>query len=37
MVAQDYSWEKIATKLISVYDELLGIPTNKQADSHIAI
>jgi D-inositol-3-phosphate glycosyltransferase len=29
-VAQEYSWDKIATKLIVIYDELLGNPVLKQ-------
>lgn len=30
-VAQDYAWDKIASKLIPVYDGLLGNPTSNQA------
>jgi len=30
MVAQDYAWDKIAAKLIPVYDELLGVPAGDQ-------
>ena len=29
-VAQDYAWDKIAAKLIPVYDELLGVPAGDQ-------
>lgn len=31
MVAREYAWEKVAAKLLPVYDELLGVPAGNQA------
>jgi D-inositol-3-phosphate glycosyltransferase len=32
-VAQDYAWDKIASKMLAVYDEMLGNSTGNQAGS----
>jgi D-inositol-3-phosphate glycosyltransferase len=36
-VAQDYAWEKIAARLISVYDGLLGYPSSYQTSNSSAM
>ncbi len=33
-VAREYAWDKIASKLLGVYDELLGKPTGNQAGTN---
>jgi len=36
-VAQDYAWDKIATRLIPVYEDLLSVPAGNQAGSSAAM
>jgi len=36
-VAQEYAWEKISARLISVYDGLLGNPSSNQASNSSAM